>query len=953
MRKFLILFSCIFLISCNFQNALSGKELIPKNYERLKEKAREKLSRVKVIVLYDRITDGKLFNREYGDIIKLLKETKADFIFLSFERAKPLPLSPDESYGHFTTPQLKYFAKLGLTYKQFEEGIKKIKEEIPDIIICGGILPQILFSRERDPVTLEIFDRDQTWKMALNPQKWGIPVSKEELQSRIGIREGKGRVKNPKEHLSTFYPDITNSQYQKLLIDWAKKQIDCGVDALWFDMLLGQVNILKKLLLRQGLTEKEIYNHPAIKESYEAMVKVLKEIREYGYKKYNKYIYLGMWSTIADIPYQMPELDFIYASPMTREEILNLKIDEERWDEEFSKIRRRFGKDIPIYVYISWGHTTKTQLGTFSQKLSKEKQRKYIELVDNFCKERRVNYIYPLHGGFMGIDAKILSYGKYPLYDSLAPEFDTYETIKILARKKAEGKPLLRTKATLDVVDLREKDYKTRLLILSLQGIVNRDNPKLYVLWESKDKFGNPSQEWLKYYKSKDWIYFKEISVIEAIKKYKDRIKGFVVYDPDFKHSINIATTMAGLKDAIIAHPHFIRPLKKLGLKMVEDLRGRWKDKYQAYKWQLINLFPECNKNFIAVLPVEDPRTHKFRYYMVRPIRDYVIMNKICALDLIPHKNFPRDIQLLSEYYKKINPYGIVLGYPFSGVLERPYVEFASKHKLKVLLAHTTSVNFSVHSKIPAKKIYTQNHVKRVNLKNKIYIAFCMSDLGLNTMQDRHYGAWDDQKRGSIPVSWWLDAIVIDFCPGIVQYYYETKTENDFFYGAHVAGRIRPSDFPDLEEYLRKGKPYLKRCDLNTVAFSNHGKYDEYVFKKYSKILDNCIGFFYGWMPEWEFGEDKNLLVFEDKVWIVTSVGAEKDVKKTVKKISSFIQKHRQRPLFMTLLVVLGNYPDFKFLKEVKENIEKLYPGQIEWVRGDELILLATQFVRKYRKSFR
>jgi len=53
-----------------------------------------------------------------------------------------------------------------------------------------------------------------------------------------------------------------------------------------------------------------------------------------------------------------------------------------------------------------------------------------------------------------------------------------------------------------------------------------------------------------------------------------------------------------------------------------------------------------------------------------------------------------------------------------------------------------------------------------------------------------------------------------------------------------------------LEEYLRKGKPYLERCDLHTVAFSNHRKFDENVFKSYSKILDNCIGFFYGWMPE-------------------------------------------------------------------------------------------------------
>ena len=501
----------------------------------------------------------------------------------------------------------------------------------------------------------------------------------------------------------------------------------------------------------------------------------------------------------------------------------------------------------------------------------------------------------------------------------------------------------------LDVIDLRGKDYKTRLLALSLQGIVNRKEPRLYVLWESKDKFGNPSEEWLKYYESKGWISYEEISIESALKKYKDEIKGFVVYDPNFRHAINIATTMAGLYDVLIAHPDFTRMLEDLGFEMREDLRGRWKDKYEAYEWQLRNLFPYCSKDVIAsAMPIEDPITHKFEIWMIRPIRDYVIMRKACSLDLIPSEKMPRDYGLLEKYYRQMNPYAIVLGYPFSGVLERPHVELASKHGLLVLLAHATSVDFSIHSQMPASKTYKQDHVTSVSLEpGKIYIAFAMSDLGLNTMQDRYYGAWDDPKRGSIPVSWWLDAITIDFCPGIVQYYFETKTKSDFFYGAHVAGRIRPSDFPDLEGYLKRGKKYLKACDLNTAAFSNHGKYDERVFRTYSKVLDNCIGFFYGWMPEYELGKGGDVWVFDDKVWIVTAVGAEKDVQKTIRKISSFIEEREKRPLFITVLVVLGNYPDFTFLEQVKEGVDELYPGQIKWVRGDELILLAKKSVSK------
>jgi len=39
-------------------------------------------------------------------------------------------------------------------------------------------------------------------------------------------------------------------------------------------------------------------------------------------------------------------------------------------------------------------------------------------------------FIYPVHGRFMGEDAKILSFGKLKLYDAFAPEFRTYKTIR-------------------------------------------------------------------------------------------------------------------------------------------------------------------------------------------------------------------------------------------------------------------------------------------------------------------------------------------------------------------------------------------------------------------------------------------------------------------------------------------------------------------------------------------
>jgi len=47
-----------------------------------------------------------------------------------------------------------------------------------------------------------------------------------------------------------------------------------------------------------------------------------------------------------------------------------------------------------------------------------------------------ITFVYPLHGGWMGTNAKILTFGKFKVYDALVPEFETYETIKNLAKNK-------------------------------------------------------------------------------------------------------------------------------------------------------------------------------------------------------------------------------------------------------------------------------------------------------------------------------------------------------------------------------------------------------------------------------------------------------------------------------------------------------------------------------------
>jgi len=397
--------------------------------EEVKEEARRRLSQVKVAIVYERVTDGILINRNIQEVINILRDTQTDFIFRGWWRFHPCPESPTDSSGFFTSAELKEATERGYTYEHLKNAIAEIKKEMPDVIFCGAIGAQFLHAkRERNPITGEILDRDETWKMALDPSKWNIRMSKEEfLQKWSETHTGYG-VNGP-----FYYPDITDPDFQELLLSWAKKQIDCGVDAIWIDMLYTQA----------GMFESYAKKHPdeaekarkACKDSYEAASKIIDEIRQYGYSKYGKYIYVGTWAypTIS-LPYNPPELDFVTLT-IPQKEVLFVEFNDKIWDKRISDIRSKLG-DIPIFALLDWASGTETGLGVFSQRLTSDQQRKFLRRADKFLQKRGIIFVYPVHGGYMGKNAEILSFGKFPIYDSLAPEFQTYKTIKELAQEK-------------------------------------------------------------------------------------------------------------------------------------------------------------------------------------------------------------------------------------------------------------------------------------------------------------------------------------------------------------------------------------------------------------------------------------------------------------------------------------------------------------------------------------
>ena len=193
--------------------------LIGWNFQKPSEKE------VKVAILYERITDGIYHPskiRTYKDLVKILKETNPDLVFRVWWRWTPTPESL-----HPNNPVYQ----AGHTYQQLEETLRKLKKDLPEIKYWFGAIPtQRINFEEKNPITGKTYSQNETWQMALDPQKWGINFSKEKLQELAQEKSGTGKY--------GYFPDITNKEFQELYLSWAKRQIDAGVNGLFLDLSL-------------------------------------------------------------------------------------------------------------------------------------------------------------------------------------------------------------------------------------------------------------------------------------------------------------------------------------------------------------------------------------------------------------------------------------------------------------------------------------------------------------------------------------------------------------------------------------------------------------------------------------------------------------------------------------------------------------------------------------------
>ena len=357
--------------------------------------------------------------------------------------------------------------------------------------------------------------------------------------------------------------------------------------------------------------------------------------------------------------------------------------------------------------------------------------------------------------------------------------------------------------------DLEDVPRDEQIMLATLQGIVNRRQPQIFLLQPGDEG----KETWLA-----DGLGVPSTTLAsrwELLEEFRDTPTGLVIYDPDVPDTINLATNLAGLGDTLAVSPELAARLAADGFDypVVEDLRGRFASRLDVYSWTYDNLWPQATHRMLVGLNPLGQRTGSAY------LRDYPVANRAVVVWL--DAAVAEERALLQRFLADMPPCSPYLGWFPPG--EFAATQLLSENAMYVLPADWFA-NMTVWSGTRANAV--QPPPKRApNLRNKIYVTFTMSEGdNLQYIQRAMRRIWGDPARGSVPLNWGISPMLLDAAPAMLRYYQQTASANDqFVAGPSGAGYINPTPWPDdsFRTYTRQTGRYMAAAGVDSVYVLN------------------------------------------------------------------------------------------------------------------------------------
>ncbi len=511
---------------------------------------------------------------------------------------------------------------------------------------------------------------------------------------------------------------------------------------------------------------------------------------------------------------------------------------------------------------------------------------------------------------------------------------------------------------TLVVCDVSKERTDVRMLIYSLQGLVNRSQPRLYCLSVANDDL------WLANLQQRG-----DIDATEVVAKPLDLVtrfrvgsdgnpcfRGVIITDPFLPASKNVATMLAGVEEGLVASP---RLAKELHLPILEDLRGKWKTSFDAYQWAFDNLWPKLNHHVLAC-----------SYPDHLALRDYLVENKVFIFWLPgpidgarKYSNANAEVHQMEELFARMSVNIPIMSYCYAGkdigIGEGGGVTLFAEFG-HYLVGSIDLSNLSVHTGVRIAQLHQQPAPPAPKLDDsKVYFSWLMSDgdnLPVLTLSNFPQ-LWADKVRGKFPIGWTMSPSAAMLIPDIADYYYRTATPNDYFMAA-VSGigytypdsygkRYRAGDRQKVfDEFLAQSAEYMKRCDQNQLWVIGATKPE--VFSRFAEkipFLDALwpdYGRSVSSYAEVTSATTRNVPVFRSATGWREDATREERVAQLVRDIRSMTPA--QKPAFLQAFAI-NWFTDLPMMDEV---LQKLGPDYV-CVRPDHLAQLWREDMRRQK----
>ncbi len=351
-----------------------------------------------------------------------------------------------------------------------------------------------------------------------------------------------------------------------------------------------------------------------------------------------------------------------------------------------------------------------------------------------------------------------------------------------------------------------------KIAALTLAGIVNRDSARLYLLnvYETWS-YTQTDEQWRNIYRAKGVVFDSVASLSALVNKFRNFINGAITYDPNrtfgnftgqsFRWQAEYAALIGGLTNRL---PLTASTAASLGLQVSDSVEiidsfdgdssiwitGKlelashpWNNpsltEEQKYltmlNWGVVNLLPRCNPSKFYIREISDWAVSKKMFQVNLAGTDDLDLNSMPT----PRADILENI-LNFMHAKNPNSIFHIYGWIRPEPMTQWFAQFGSSFH------ETLLSNLSWHSSFPVDNISLMPpsavNADTVTVREKYYLIFIGSEGDASNWNfGFQSGAWLSAQRGTIPINWGWNLHLLNECPFVAQYYFQTATPNDGF----------------------------------------------------------------------------------------------------------------------------------------------------------------------------